>query len=182
MNLKRYYQHRFGDMVEAEDNRGNYQWVKAEDAETLEAELTRLKELNREMYEALNHLLAYRDSIVPDSVFDMAEEALQKARGEEEMNIRECVWCGKAIYGDDYYYDEYVYYHKDCQMKGMSNHQGEEREYCYQKGYTDGFKDGMNKYLEFVVKGYEKSLTSIIIECPLKTARLKELNQEGEGR
>ena len=35
-----------------------------------------------ELYEVVRHLLAFRDSIVPDSVFDMAEEALQKARGE----------------------------------------------------------------------------------------------------
>ena len=31
------------------------------------------------------------------------------------MDIRECAWCGKAIYGDDYYVGTGGYYHKDCQ-------------------------------------------------------------------
>ena len=31
------------------------------------------------------------------------------------MNIKECAWCGKAIYGDDYYVGTGGYYHKDCQ-------------------------------------------------------------------
>ena len=35
------------------------------------------------------------------------------------MDIKECAWCGKAIYGDDYYYGSHGYYHKDCQMRGM---------------------------------------------------------------
>jgi hypothetical protein len=34
------------------------------------------------------------------------------------MDIRECAWCGKAIYGDEYYYGSRGYYHKDCQMIG----------------------------------------------------------------
>ena len=46
------------------------EWVKHETAE--------------ELYEVVRHLLAFRGSIVPDSVFEMAEEALQKARGEGE--------------------------------------------------------------------------------------------------
>jgi len=63
--MKRYSTH-YPDMFEDE----NGEWVKYETVE--------------ELYEVVRHLLAFRDSIVPDSVFDMAEEALQKARGEWE--------------------------------------------------------------------------------------------------
>ena len=55
-----------GRMVTMDDG----EWVTYETAE--------------ELYEVVRHLLTYRDSIVPDSVFEMAEEALQKARGEGE--------------------------------------------------------------------------------------------------
>ena len=34
------------------------------------------------------------------------------------MDIRECAWCGKAIYGDDYYVGTGGYCHKDCQPPG----------------------------------------------------------------
>ena len=46
------------------------EWVKADIAE--------------ELYEVVSGLSVYRDSIVPDSVFDMAEQALKKAEEEGE--------------------------------------------------------------------------------------------------
>ena len=70
--MKRYYQHKYGDMVEDKerqfDDMIEIQWVKADIAE--------------ELYEVVVDFLSFRDSIVPDSVFNMAERVLKKARGE----------------------------------------------------------------------------------------------------
>ena len=46
------------------------EWVKADIAE--------------ELYEVVSGLSVYRDSIVPNSLIDMADKVLKKARGEGE--------------------------------------------------------------------------------------------------
>ena len=60
------YRHTPLDSGLMEDSTG--QWAKADLAE--------------ELYEVVRHLLAFRGCIVPDSVFDMAEQALKKAEEE----------------------------------------------------------------------------------------------------
>ena len=59
------YRHTPLDSGLMEDTTG--QWVKADIAE--------------ELYEVVVDFLSFRDSIVPDSVFNMAERVLKKARG-----------------------------------------------------------------------------------------------------
>ena len=44
------------------------------------------------------------------------------------MNIKKCAWCGKAIYGDDYYVGTGGYYHKDCQTPVWREEEAERME------------------------------------------------------
>ena len=52
--------------------------------EEQESELTRLKELNRELYEVVLELSIYTDSPVPHTLIDLADKVLKKAREEGE--------------------------------------------------------------------------------------------------
>lgn len=38
------------------------------------------------------------------------------------MKIRECAWCGKAIYGENCYMGTGGYYHKECQLFSIGGH------------------------------------------------------------
>ena len=82
------------------------------------------------------------------------------------MNIRECHWCGKAIYGDNYYVGTGGYYHRDCQIPDGSD--------CLT---TMGGTGGIGGYRE-VASLPEDFLFSDGQLLKQELARLKELNRE----
>ena len=56
--------------------------VKANAVTVNKAEYERLKELNQELYEIVLELSHYKDSPVPNTLIELAEKVIKKARGE----------------------------------------------------------------------------------------------------
>ena len=87
------------------------------------------------------------------------------------MNIRECAWCRKAIYGDDYRIGTGGYYHKDCQIPDGAG-RNDTPSYV-ERGTGGGGGSG-----EVIVMPSGDFACLEIESLKAENARLKELNRE----